>query len=53
MDAAGLPPHMVRLAFASHFHCDHAGYFGWWREEYGTAVVLVIAEIMLTENRAA
>jgi len=36
---AGLDPAGIRLAFASHFHCDHVGDLGWWRETHNIPVV--------------
>ncbi len=38
MRANGMSPERVSLAFASHFHCDHAGDLGWWRREFGIPV---------------
>ncbi len=35
----GLAPERFRLAIASHFHCDHTGDLGWWRQKYGIPVV--------------
>jgi glyoxylase-like metal-dependent hydrolase (beta-lactamase superfamily II) len=35
----GLNPRDIRLAFATHFHCDHVGGLGWWQKEFGFEVV--------------
>lgn len=39
MQEAGVDPARIRLAFASHFHCDHVGDLGWWRRTYRIPVV--------------
>jgi len=39
MREIGLDPADIRLAFATHFHCDHVGDLGWWQKEYGVPVV--------------
>ncbi len=39
MTAAGLDPETIVLACATHFHCDHVGGLGWWRERFGFEVV--------------
>lgn len=38
MQEEGIEPDTLRLAFASHFHCDHVGGMGWWRDRYGIPV---------------
>lgn len=38
MHEAGLDPATIRLAFATHFHADHVGGMGAWREEFGFPV---------------
>lgn len=39
MDEARLDPNDIRLAFVTHFHCDHVGAMGWWQNEFGFPVV--------------
>lgn len=39
MRQAGLDPAEIRLAFATHLHCDHVGELGWWQREFGFPVV--------------
>ena len=39
MKESGIDPSAVELAFATHFHCDHVGALGWWREQHGMPIV--------------
>lgn len=39
MREAELDPATVRLAFATHQHCDHVAALGWWQQEYGIPVI--------------
>lgn len=39
MSNAHIHPADIRLAFASHFHCDHVGDLGWWQREFDFPVV--------------
>jgi len=39
MREAGLDPAELRLAFATHLHCDHVGELGWWQRAYGFPVI--------------
>lgn len=39
MQTAGLPADTLRLAFATHQHCDHAGGLGGWQREFGIPVI--------------
>jgi len=39
MGEAGIDPASIRLAVASHFHCDHVADLGWWQKTFGIPVV--------------
>jgi glyoxylase-like metal-dependent hydrolase (beta-lactamase superfamily II) len=39
MAEAGIDPADIRLAVASHFHCDHVGDMGWWQRAFDLPVV--------------
>jgi glyoxylase-like metal-dependent hydrolase (beta-lactamase superfamily II) len=39
MVEAGIDVSDIRLAIATHFHCDHVGDLGWWQREFDLPVV--------------
>ncbi len=39
MQQVRIDPAEIRLAFATHLHCDHIGELGWWRQAYGFPVI--------------